>query len=249
MKKIVSLVLAMVLALSLTACGKTTLTLDKSEYTFTAAGETVQLAVDTKADSIGWTSSDEAVATVDANGVITAVAPGTATITATAGELTAACTITCDWTNPVVLQDFYNELYNELYPLDDEGWATGPVADDLLNPNPEFGMTEEDIALMLEMYYPGLANIETNQMHVFIPGMSFSAYEVVLIEVVNESDIETVKAILQSRIDAQAAGGAWYPEAVEGWLNNSRIVTNGNYIMMAVGSDCDTFVDAFNALF
>lgn len=247
MKKIVSLVLAMVLALSLTACGKTSVALDKSAHTFTAAGETVQLTAEVKkADNLGWTSSDESVATVDANGLVTAVAPGTATITVTAGEVSAVCTITCDWTNPVNLEGLYTELYNELYPLDSDGFATGPVASDLMT---DPSIPDEDRALMLEMYYPGLVNIETNQMHVFIPGMSFSAYEVVLIEVVNESDVEAVKAILQARIDAQAEGGAWYPEAVEGWLNNSRIVTNGNYIMMAVGSDCDTFVDAFNAQF
>ena len=249
MKKIVSLVLALVLALSLAACGKTTLTLDKSEHTFTAAGETVQLTAETKADSLSWTSSDESVAAVDANGVVTAVAPGTATITVTAGELTATCTVTCDWVNPVDLDVFYTELYESLYPLDADGYPTGPSADDLMNPNPDYGMTAEDGAMMVEMYYPGLTSIETNQLHVYIPGMSFSAYEIVLIELVNESDVETVKAMLQARIDMQAEGGAWYPEAIEGWVNNARIVTNGCYVMLAVGTDCDAFVEAFNAQF
>ena len=146
------------------------------------------------------------------------------------------------------LSAFYNELYNELYPLDAEGFATGPYATDLMDAEAS-GMTAEDAAMMLEMYYPGLAAIETEQLHVYIPGMSFSAYEVVLAELTNTSDLDAFKAILQARIDAQAAGGAWYPEAVEGWVNNARIVTNGNYVMMAVGADCDTFVDRFNALF
>ena len=248
MKKIVSLVLAMVLALSLTACGKTTVSLDKSEHTFTAAGETVQLTAEVKkADSIGWTSSNEAVATVDANGVVTAVAPGTATITVTAGEVSAACTVTCDWVNPVVLGTFYDEFFNSLYPLDDEGYSTGPFAMDLMSE--ESGMTAEDAAIMLEMYYPGLSTIETNQLHVYIPMMSAVAYEVVLIEVANEADVDAVKAILQDRIDAQVAGGAWYPETIEQWEQFSRIVSNGCYIMLAVGTDCDAFVEAFNAQF
>ena len=145
------------------------------------------------------------------------------------------------------LDVFYNGLYEKLYPLDAEGFATGPVAMDLMSE--ESGMTAEDAITMLEMYYPGLINFDTEQLHVYIPGMSFSAYEVVLAELTNASDMDAFKAVLQTRIDAQAAGGAWYPEAVEGWLNNARIVTNGNYVMMAVGADCDTFVDSFNALF
>lgn len=146
------------------------------------------------------------------------------------------------------LNAFYNKLYNDLYPLDAEGFATGPFATDLMDQETS-GMTAEDAALMLEMYYPGLKDIKAKQMHVYIPGMSFSAYEVVLMELANAAEMDAVKTILQARIDAQAAGGAWYPEAVEGWVNNARIVTNGSYIMMAVGADCDKFVDAFNALF
>ena len=44
--------------------------------------------------AVVWTSSNDAVATVDANGVVTAKAEGTATITATAGGKTATCTVT-----------------------------------------------------------------------------------------------------------------------------------------------------------
>ena len=44
---------------------------------------------------VSFASSDESVAKVDENGMVTAVAPGTATITAAAGSgITAACTIT-----------------------------------------------------------------------------------------------------------------------------------------------------------
>ncbi len=44
--------------------------------------------------ALTWSSSDAAVATVDANGKVSGVAPGTASITATAGSLTATCDIT-----------------------------------------------------------------------------------------------------------------------------------------------------------
>lgn len=139
---------------------------------------------------------------------------------------------------PVVLADFYTAKYDELYPLDAEGNATGPYADDMAID-----------AETLEMLYPGLAAVETAQIHAYVPMMTAVAYEVVLVEVVNEADVETVKGILQARIDSQVAGGGWYPAVTEGWTNDSRIVSNGNYIMLAVGTDCDSFVESFNALF
>lgn len=44
--------------------------------------------------TVTWTSSDETVATVDEYGTVTAVAPGIATITAKAGDMTATCSVT-----------------------------------------------------------------------------------------------------------------------------------------------------------
>ncbi|PKM76219.1 MAG: hypothetical protein CVU90_13305 [Firmicutes bacterium HGW-Firmicutes-15] len=44
--------------------------------------------------TIGWASSDEAIATVDSLGKVTAIATGTATITASQGSLSAVCSIT-----------------------------------------------------------------------------------------------------------------------------------------------------------
>lgn len=47
-------------------------------------------------DTVVWNSSKESVATVDNTGKVTAVAPGTATITAKAGDKTATCTVTVE---------------------------------------------------------------------------------------------------------------------------------------------------------
>ncbi len=44
--------------------------------------------------ALTWTSDNEAVATVSEEGVVTAIAEGTATITATAGSKSASCTVT-----------------------------------------------------------------------------------------------------------------------------------------------------------
>ncbi|HYH79546.1 MAG TPA: invasin domain 3-containing protein [Longimicrobium sp.] len=75
-----------------------------------AAGATVQLT-DTVRNAVGktvpgapvtWSSSDNAIATVDANtGLVTAVSDGTATITATSGARTGTATIIVSTASPV----------------------------------------------------------------------------------------------------------------------------------------------------
>lgn len=102
---------------------------------------------------------------------------------------------------------------------------------------------------MLEATYPGLSEIVTNQLYIYQPMMGAVVCEMALIEVADAADVEAVKAILQARIDAQVDGGAWYPESIEGWQNNSRIVENGNYIMMIAYENCDEIVGMFNDLF
>ncbi len=78
----------------------TGVSLDKTELSLTVGGTetlTATVAPDNATDkTVTWTSSDSAVATVDQNGVVTAVARGTAVITATTadGGKTASCTVT-----------------------------------------------------------------------------------------------------------------------------------------------------------
>lgn len=79
----------------------TDVTLSQDKADLTKAGETLQLTATVKpsyADNktITWTSSNEKVATVDKDGKVTAVANGTATITATSadGKHSATATIT-----------------------------------------------------------------------------------------------------------------------------------------------------------
>ena len=102
---------------------------------------------------------------------------------------------------------------------------------------------------MLDGFYPGLSGLETKQMMIYQPMMGAVVCEIALVEVANAADVETVKGIFQSRIDSQVDGGAWYPESIEGWKNNSRIAVNGNCVMMIAYSECDAVVDAFNGLF
>jgi len=102
---------------------------------------------------------------------------------------------------------------------------------------------------MLDTYYPGLSALDTKQMMIYQPMMGAVVCEIALIEVSNAADVEIVKGILQGRIDEQVNGGAWYPETIEGWKNNSRIAVNGNCVMMIAYSECDAVVSAFNCLF
>ena len=70
------------------------ISLDQEEASV-AVGESIELkaTVDPADAAVTWSSDKEDVATVE-NGIVTAVAAGTATITATAGEKTATCNIT-----------------------------------------------------------------------------------------------------------------------------------------------------------
>ena len=113
----------------------------------------------------------------------------------------------------------------------------------------EFGMVTLADAELAANVYPGLFDIAAEQCLPYINMMTMNTSEIVLVQVTNSSDVDKVKSILQSRIDAQVEGGAWYPSAIDAWQNNSRIVSNGNYIMMVVHESCDSIVSDFNALF
>ena len=79
----------------------TGITLDKTEASMIVGGETLTLTptvlpAEATDKSVTWSSSNEAVATVSNDGVVTAVAAGTATITVTTtdGAKTATCAVT-----------------------------------------------------------------------------------------------------------------------------------------------------------
>ena len=77
----------------------TSVALDKSELALTVGDAAVQLTATVAPDNatdkaVTWSSDKTSVATVDATGKVTAVAEGTATITAKAGDKTATCTVT-----------------------------------------------------------------------------------------------------------------------------------------------------------
>ena len=83
----------------------TGVTLDKTELTLapkaTARLEATVTPENVTDKTVTWTSDNETVATVDENGTVTALAKGTATITATIGDFTATCQVNVN-TKPVL---------------------------------------------------------------------------------------------------------------------------------------------------
>ena len=118
----------------------------------------------------------------------------------------------------------------------------------------EFGFLELASAELMDGFYPGLSAIAAEQRLVYITQMSMNNGEFGLVQVKNSADVAAVKAVFQARIDymvgdGNGPGGVWYPGPTEQWKNNSRVVSNGNYVMMVVHENCDDIVAAFNALF
>lgn len=116
---------------------------------------------------------------------------------------------------------------------------------------PELMAVEGEI---LDTFYPGLSEISTKQCLIYTAAITSIACELALVETENAEDVQKVEELFQARVDYQvgddtAPGGAWYPETIEGWKNNSHIVSNGNYVMLAVGDSAADAVLRFGELF
>ena len=113
MKKLICILLTGTLAFA--SCSKDDpapiavggISLNKAELTLKPQqSETLKATVtpeDATDKNVTWSSSDPKVATVDDSGKVTAVAAGSATITARAGEKSAACAVTVAWPVETVL--------------------------------------------------------------------------------------------------------------------------------------------------
>lgn len=235
------------------------LSLNRSDFTLFKAGATFQMKA--KADPAGgaltWKSSDESVATVSDKGLVTAVAVGNATITVTDSKtgLTASCIVRCNWEE---------QKPEEGGPADGSDSSSGSSSGDTSTPagnvdlsafasdimgQYEFGMLQLLDADLMEQLYPGMGAVSAEQKLIYGTLMTMNNGEFGLVQVKDSKDVDTVKSIFQTRIDGMINGGAWYPEPTRIWAENSRVVSNGNYVMMVVHENCDAIVDAFNALF
>lgn len=82
--------------------------------------------------------------------------------------------------------------------------------------------------------YPGLSSLNLKQTVLYIPPIVTFACEVVLVEVTDEADIETVRGIFEKRIEYGATNSSCDPETALLWQTNARIYQEGNYIGMIV---------------
>lgn len=255
-----------------------TLTLNKTEVTLNKAGATFQLRYTAQPDTLNYTpvyGTDNAeVAAISADGTITAVAPGTAVITVEYGGATAECTVTCDWkvSEPAPKPDASKpEQKPEQKPdaskpsggsSSSSGSGSSSAAKvDLssfyttITGKYQFAFMMEADDAALTNFFAGLSDLNLSQRLVYLCGMSPSPNgDFVLVQVSDSKDVDTVKAILQARIDymvgdGNGPGGAFYPMEQTMWEENARVAANGNYVMLIAHENCDDIVNEFNALF
>ena len=110
-------------------------------------------------------------------------------------------------------------------------------------------VSANDDASYVDSFFPGLNDVELKQSVLMMAAMAQVGFEIDLVECANADDVETVKGILQARIDSQVAGGAFYPSVAEAW-EKAELIVNGNVVaLICAGEAQDSAVEAFNALF
>ena len=109
---------------------------------------------------------------------------------------------------------------------------------------------EEVGAIMLENSYPGLKDMDLEQVEVYLAMISFSGGELALVQAKNADDAAKVKEIFQARVDSKSTDGPGnYPEEVEMWKKSAKVADNGSYVLLVNHQDSEAIVNEFNALF
>lgn len=108
---------------------------------------------------------------------------------------------------------------------------------------------EEFGAIMLDNSYPGLKDMDLEQMEIYLSMVSFSSGEFALAKAKSAGDAAKVKEVFQARIDDMTEEGMNYPETVELWTKSAKVADHGTYVMLVCHEDADAIVSEFDALF
>ena len=112
----------------------TGVSISDTEVILTAVDESYPLSVipapEDTTDVVEYESADETIATVDADGMITAVAAGQTTITVTCGDQTAQCTVICDIVTDEPDEELALDAEEHTFAAKGETWTcyTGTIA-------------------------------------------------------------------------------------------------------------------------
>ena len=159
-------------------------------------GETAQLTAavvpEGTTDVLVWSSGNPDVATVDENGLVTAVGPGRTVITATAGSVSAECSVTVRGGSVDVGPTYEIEL--------DEGIVGGEIKTSLTNASA--GSTIRVTATPDAGYELAYITVDGER----IPGTSFT---------MPAHDVTVSAVFTRGEGFADVAPGSWYYDAVE----------------------------------
>ena len=97
----------------------------------------------------------------------------------------------------------------------------------------ELILFEESNPDLIASFYPGLENIELNQQVFYMPPIATHPCEIVMVEVKNSQDVQTVVDLFRQRIE-MGADDTSYPESAAGWRMYAQVQYSGNYVCMIV---------------
>ena len=229
------------------------ITASHKDVTLFSAGETFTLSAQGVPGIYACTfaSADESVAAVDENlGTVTAVAPGTTTITmhleCESGQYDFTCIVRCSWKaeeappasadepaqTTVSLSGFFSTLQGSYEGLDSMMVLDGEL---------------------LDTYYPGLRSIAAvEEVLVQETMMTMANMAVGLVKLSDDAtsdDIVAVQNALQTRINTQADGGAWYPASCETWAQGIITSTSNVVGMFVYPENAQDMADLFAETF
>lgn len=102
-----------------------------------------------------------------------------------------------------------------------------------------------DAELMLDLY--GIRQEYCKQAVLYICVNSLRADEIWLLEAADAASMETLKSLMQSRLDQKDAESVTYSPEQNAVVKAAQIIEAGNYLVMIVSPDAAAIADAFRA--